>query len=72
MTHIDNALDADGLDRRKLLSCMAWVGTGLLWTMSGGVPRSSRLGAQEPGKGDLFSCRSATATSASTKLQTPM
>src|SRR6202521_1402933 len=50
----DNALDADGLDRRKLLSCMAWVGTGLLWTISGGVPRSSRLGAQEPGKGDLF------------------
>ena len=26
----DHALDADGLDRRNFLSCMAWVGTGLL------------------------------------------
>jgi plastocyanin len=50
----DDALDADGLDRRNFLSCMAWVGTGLIWTMSGGVPSSSRLGAQMPGKGELF------------------
>ena len=47
-------LDADGLDRRNFLSCMAWVGTGLLWTITGGVPRSSRLGAQTPAKGELF------------------
>src|SRR4051812_34977379 len=45
------AIDADGLDRRNFLSCMAWVGTGLLWTVNGGVPRSSRLGAEPPGKG---------------------
>jgi Icc protein len=50
----DGALDSDGLDRRNFLSCMAWVGTGLLWTVSGGVPSSSRLGAQEPKKGELF------------------
>ena len=50
----EGALDADGLDRRNFLSCMAWVGTGLLWTISGGVPTSARLGAQEPRKGDLF------------------
>jgi Icc protein len=50
----DDALDADGLDRRNFLSCMAWVGTGLIWTMSGGVPSSSRLGAQMPKKGELF------------------
>jgi 3',5'-cyclic-AMP phosphodiesterase len=50
----DSALDADGLDRRNFLSCMAWVGTGLLWTITGGVPRSSRLGAQTPGRGELF------------------
>ena len=50
----DSAPDADGLDRRNFLSCMAWVGTGLLWTMSGGVPSSSRLGAQTPKKGELF------------------
>ncbi|HEV2017130.1 MAG TPA: metallophosphoesterase [Gemmatimonadaceae bacterium] len=50
----DNAVDSDGLDRRNFLSCMAWVGTGLLWTVNGGVPRSSRLGAETPGKGQLF------------------
>jgi hypothetical protein len=32
----------DGIDRRNFLSCMAWAGTGLLWTIAGGVP-SSRL-----------------------------
>jgi len=50
----DTALDADSLDRRNFLSCMAWVGTGLLWTLSGGVPSSSRIGAQTPKKGELF------------------
>src|SRR6202050_4434701 len=28
----------DGIDRRNFLGCMAWAGTGLLWTLSGGVP----------------------------------
>jgi plastocyanin len=33
--------DADyGIGRRAVLKCMAWVGTGLLWTIAGGVPRS--------------------------------
>ena len=50
----DRAIDADGVDRRNFLSCMAWVGTGLLWTVNGGVPRSSRLGAETPAKGQLF------------------
>lgn len=50
----DTAIDSDGLDRRNFLSCMAWVGTGLLWTVNGGVPRSSRLGAESPVKGQLF------------------
>jgi len=31
--------------RRGLLKCMAWAGTGVLWTMSGGVPRSNLLGS---------------------------
>ena len=35
----------DGIDRRNFLGCMAWAGTGLLWTFAGGVP-SSRLLAQ--------------------------
>jgi len=30
--------EADGIDRRNFLGCMAWAGTGLLWTLSGGVP----------------------------------
>ena len=50
----DTATDSDGLDRRNFLSCMAWVGTGLLWTINGGIPSSSRLGAQTPKKGELF------------------
>jgi 3',5'-cyclic AMP phosphodiesterase CpdA len=29
-----------GLSRRKVLECMTWAGTGVLWTISGGVPRS--------------------------------
>jgi 3',5'-cyclic AMP phosphodiesterase CpdA len=33
----------DGVSRRKALECMTWVGTGVLWTISGGVPRSLGL-----------------------------
>ena len=35
----------DGIDRRNFLSCMAWAGTGLLWTMAGGVPTSKVFAA---------------------------
>ncbi|WP_431858268.1 metallophosphoesterase family protein [Azospirillum sp.] len=31
------------VERRTLLKCMAWVGTGVLWTVDGGVPRSVGL-----------------------------
>ncbi|HEY8794675.1 MAG TPA: cupredoxin domain-containing protein [Gemmatimonadaceae bacterium] len=51
-TEID--LLAGDVDRRGFLNCMAWAGTGLLWTMSGGVPKSGPLGARKPGKNDLF------------------
>ena len=43
-----------GVSRRKVLECMTWAGTGVLWTISGGVPLS--LGiidgalAAQPGK----------------------
>jgi 3',5'-cyclic AMP phosphodiesterase CpdA len=30
----------DGIDRRGFLECMAWAGTGLVWTMAGGIPAS--------------------------------
>jgi Calcineurin-like phosphoesterase len=47
--------DRDGLDRRGFLECMAWAGTGMLWTVSGGLLGSSVLaskaGAAEMSKG---------------------
>jgi 3',5'-cyclic-AMP phosphodiesterase len=33
-------LNEDGIDRRGFLKCMAWAGTGLVWTVSGGIPLS--------------------------------
>src|SRR6201987_6372935 len=30
----------NGFNRRKVLECMTWAGTGVLWTISGGGPRS--------------------------------
>jgi len=33
----------DGIDRRQFLECMAWAGTGLLWTIAGGVPTAKLL-----------------------------
>jgi len=50
----------DGVDRRGFLKCMAWAGTGMLWTIKGGVPTSAALGrsvlglAGDVAAGDLF------------------
>jgi 3',5'-cyclic AMP phosphodiesterase CpdA len=33
----------DRVSRRKVLECMTWAGTGVLWTISGGVPHSLGL-----------------------------
>jgi len=33
----------DGPTRRKVLECMTWAGTGVLWAISGGVPHSLGL-----------------------------
>jgi len=33
----------DGVSRRHALECMLWAGTGVLWTVSGGVPKSFNL-----------------------------
>jgi 3',5'-cyclic AMP phosphodiesterase CpdA len=30
----------DNANRRTILKCMTWAGTGVLWTIAGGVPRS--------------------------------
>ncbi|MGZ5989750.1 MAG: metallophosphoesterase family protein [Rhizomicrobium sp.] len=35
--------EGTGVSRRKVLECMIWAGTGLLWTVSGGVPRTLSL-----------------------------
>src|SRR5271156_2663390 len=45
-------LNNDGVDRRGFLKCMAWAGTGLVWTMSGGVP-VSRAFAKSYGNGKV-------------------
>ena len=37
------------LDRRHFLKCMAWAGTGAVWTMSSGVLRGSPLGRIDHG-----------------------
>ena len=47
----------DGLDRRGFLECMAWAGTGMLWTAAGGLIGStllpSRAGAAEMAQGSF-------------------
>ena len=42
------------VDRRGFLRCMAWAGTGMIWTITGGVPTSSLLGAETLPRGELF------------------
>src|SRR5271170_7966349 len=47
-----------GLGRREVLECMVWAGTGVLWTISAGVPHSIGLigeaAAAEPATGFTF------------------
>ena len=38
-----NHNEGGGISRRKVLECMTWTGTGVLWTISGGVPHSLGL-----------------------------
>jgi 3',5'-cyclic AMP phosphodiesterase CpdA len=40
----------DGIDRRGMLQCMAWVGTGLVWSMAGGVATSRVFGQARTAK----------------------
>src|SRR6185437_1091602 len=50
--------DQKGLGRREVLECMVWAGTGVLWTVSGGVPHSigliGKAAAAEPTTGFTF------------------
>ena len=36
-------IEEAGVTRRGALECMVWAGTGVLWTLSGGVPKSLGL-----------------------------
>ncbi|RXH55770.1 metallophosphoesterase family protein [Granulicella sibirica] len=49
-TQPDETMAQDGIDRRNFLSCMAWAGTGLIWTMAGGVPASKMFAATGGGQ----------------------
>jgi 3',5'-cyclic-AMP phosphodiesterase len=56
--HADPSDVADGIDRRGFLHCMAWVGTGVVFAMHGGVLASTRMGqgpapASTPEKADF-------------------
>lgn len=58
--HINKVDEHDGVDRRGFLKCMAWAGTGMLWTVSGGVLGSkilspvNALAAESPAKDFTF------------------
>jgi hypothetical protein len=43
MNHDDQREGHSGPSRRKVLECMAWAETGVLWSVAGGVPHSLGL-----------------------------
>src|SRR6201993_2065989 len=53
MAH-DHDNHEDGVSRRHALECMLWAGTGVLWTVSGGVPRSSLIESAQAAEGSSF------------------
>src|ERR1700746_1108575 len=59
-THHNHDNHEDGVSRRHALECMLWAGTGVLWTVAGGVPKSLNL---------LSQADAATAASSFTFLQ---
>jgi hypothetical protein len=42
--HIIHDRSTDGIDRRGFLKCMAWAGTGVVWTLNSGILTSRALG----------------------------
>jgi len=51
---MSDLVKGDGIDRRGFLRCMAWAGTGVVWTIAGGVPSSKLLGQTGAGEGFQF------------------
>ena len=43
-----------GLDRRQTLKCMIWAGSGVIWTVAGGVPASRLIGSAKAAEGSFF------------------
>ncbi len=43
-TRLEAGHAPDSMPRRGLLKCMAWAGTGVVWTMGGGVAASALIG----------------------------
>src|SRR5689334_24565564 len=42
---------SDGINRRGFLKCMAWAGTGIVWTIAaGGIPESRLFAGPRHGK----------------------
>ncbi len=42
-----------GPDRRQTLKCMLWAGTGVVWTVAGGVPASRLIGSATAAEGSF-------------------
>jgi 3',5'-cyclic-AMP phosphodiesterase len=45
--------NAGGFDRRETLKCMLWAGTGIVWTVAGGVPASRLIGSAKAAEGSF-------------------
>jgi len=48
--YIEDQPDADGVDRRGFLKCMAWAGTGVVWTLGSTGFTSRALGEVAPAR----------------------
>jgi 3',5'-cyclic-AMP phosphodiesterase len=45
--------NSTGVDRRQTLKCMLWAGTGVVWTVAGGVPASRLIGPAKAAEGSF-------------------
>src|ERR1700722_1205668 len=50
---IENDTNKDGVDRRGFLKCMAWAGTGVVWSIHGGLLTSTVLGDEANSRGAI-------------------
>jgi hypothetical protein len=50
---IESNMNDDGVDRRGFLKCMAWAGTGVIWSINGGLLTSTALGQEANGRSGI-------------------